>query len=61
MRADGYALLATLLRSEPDNHLLDTLAVALHDGTEFGAAIGELAAAAAAHPQDAVAEEFHTL
>ena len=61
MRGDGYALLATLLRSEPDNHLLDTLAVALHDGTEFGTAIGELAAAAAVHPQDAVAEEFHTL
>ncbi len=61
MRADSYALLATLLRCEPDNHLLDTLAVALHDGTEFGKAIGDLAAAAAVHPADAVAEEFHTL
>jgi len=61
MRADSYALLAVLLRREPDDALLDSFAVALHDGTEFGEAIGELAAAASAHSAEAVADEFHAL
>ena len=61
VRADSYALLATLLRREADDALLDKLSAALHDGTEFGQAIGDLAAGAAAHSVEAVAEEFHTL
>lgn len=61
LRADTYALLATLLRHEPDNDLLDILSAAEADDTEFGQAIGNLAAAAAVHPAEAVAEEFHTL
>ena len=61
IRADGYALLAMLLRREPDDTFLEQLSVALYDGTEFGEAVGGLAAAAAAHSSDAVAEEFYTL
>jgi TorA maturation chaperone TorD len=61
LRADTYALLATLLRHEPDNDLLDIISSAEADHTEFGQAIGDLAAAAAVHPADAVAEEFHIL
>ncbi len=61
LRADIYALLATLLRREPDNDLLDMLSSAEADHTEFGQAIGDLAAAAAVHPADTIADEFHTL
>ena len=61
LRADTYALLATLLRHEPDNDLLDILSAAEADDTEFGQAIADLAAAAAVYPADAIADEFHTL
>ena len=61
LRADTYALLATLLRQQPDNDLLDMLSSAEADHTEFGQAIGDLAAAAAVHPADTIADEFHTL
>lgn len=61
LRADTYALLATLLRDEPDNELLDFLSSAEAGDTEFGQAIGDLAAVAAVYPADAIADEFHTL
>lgn len=61
LRADTYALLATLLRREPDDDLLDIISSAEADDTEFGQAIGDLAAAASAHPANMVADEFHTL
>jgi TorA maturation chaperone TorD len=61
LRADIYALLATLLRSEPENDFLDSLAAAESDETEFGQAVGELAAAATAHSREAIDQEFHDL
>lgn len=61
LRADIYALLATLFRAEPENDFLDRLASAEADETEFGKAVGALAAAASAHTRESIAEEFHDL
>lgn len=60
-RAVTYRLLARLLAAAPDQALLDRLSELAGDGTDYGAALGALADAAAnADPRD-VEREFHDL
>lgn len=61
IRAQHWALIATLLVRAPDQALLRRLATLAGDDTALGAARGALAAAAAAADAGAVAEEFHDL
>ncbi len=61
LRANTYALLAALLRSEPDQELLSEIAGLTGDDTEFGRAIGALAETAARHDVDSVTDEFQVL
>ncbi len=61
LRADVYALLATLLRSPADRATLDNLAGLHGDDGELGAAITALAGAAGAASVEAVEDEYHNL
>ncbi len=61
LRANAYALLATLLRTPPTAETLQDLARLEPDDTDLGRAIGSLGAAAAAANAGAVGEEFHDL
>lgn len=61
LRANTYALLAALLRNEPDQELLDELAGLTGDDSELGRAIGSLAETARRHDADAVADEYQVL
>lgn len=61
LRANTYALLATLLRTPPTAETLQDLAQLASDDTELGRAIAALGAAARATTSEAVGEEFHEL
>lgn len=61
LRANTYALLAALLRSEPDQELLDELAGLTGDDGELGTAIAGLAESAGRHDAAAVTDEFQVL
>jgi TorA maturation chaperone TorD len=61
LRADAYALLATLLRTPPTAETLQNLAGLASDDTELGRAVGLLGVAAQATTVDAVGEEYHDL
>ncbi|MPY70337.1 MAG: molecular chaperone TorD [Alphaproteobacteria bacterium] len=61
LRANAYALLAVLLRREPDMGTLRQLAALASDETDMGQALGALAEAARAADPEAVTEEFETL
>lgn len=61
MRADIYALLATLLRTSPTAETLQHLVRLEADDTDLGRAIGLLAVAAGTTTAEAVDEEFHDL
>jgi TorA maturation chaperone TorD len=61
LRANAYALLAVLLRREPDLGTLRQLAALASDETDMGQALGALAEAARAADPEAVTEEFETL
>jgi TorA maturation chaperone TorD len=60
-RAEFYRLLAALLAAPPDAAFLGGLAMLSGDGSELGAAIGDLAQAAAAASVETVAREYHDL
>jgi TorA maturation chaperone TorD len=60
-RAQLYGLLAQLLRAPPDQAALAALAGIAGDGSELGAALSALAAAARDTPADAVSREYHDL
>jgi TorA maturation chaperone TorD len=61
LRADAYALLAILLRSEPDAETLRQVAGLGADESEMGQALGALAKAARKTDAVTVAEEFQAL
>lgn len=61
LRANTYGLLAALLRSEPDQELLNEIAGLSGDDSELGRAIGELAENAGRHDAESVADEFQVL
>lgn len=61
LRANAYALLATLLRTPPTAETLQNLTRLDSDDTELGRAIGLLGVAAQATTVEAVGEEYHDL
>ncbi len=61
LRANTYALLARLLRTQPDAEALAELAGFQTDGTEMGRALAALAEAARDATPDSVDDEFHDL
>ncbi len=61
LRANTYALLASLLRAPPDSATLADLAKLRVDDTEMGRALGALEAAAREAAPEAVDEEYHDL
>lgn len=61
LRANTYALLARLLRSQPDAEMLSELAGIPSGDTELGRAVGALAAAARETTLEAADDEFHVL
>src|SRR5262249_8643285 len=61
VRAQEYALLATLLARAPDAALLRRVAILTGDATPLGLAHAALAEAAAAHSADQIAREYFAL
>jgi len=61
LRANTYALLAALLRRQPDSQTLAELAELPADETEMGRALGALAAAARETTVEAVDDEYHDI
>lgn len=61
LRANTYALLAVLLRKEPDRAVLDDVAELSGDETDLGRAIRVLAAAAGRASVESVTDEFQVL
>ncbi len=61
LRVNLYRLMARLLALPPDRELLDTLGALSGDNTDFGAAIGDLSAAAQALSEGEAREEYHDL
>lgn len=60
-RVQEYALLANLLKREPDGDLLERIAAVKGDGSELGIAHTRLAQSAAQMTPDAVSEEYFDL
>ena len=61
LRANAYALLARLLRAQPDDETLAGLTELHSDDTEMGRAFAALADAAREAAPESLAEEFHDL
>ena len=61
LRAQVYSLLARLLAAPPDREVLGYVRGLEGDRSDFGQAIGALAAAAAASSPEAIEEEYNTL
>ena len=60
-RAEIYRMLACLLAAPPNTALLDALMQVSGDDSTVGAALGDLARAAAAGTAESVAREYHDL
>lgn len=61
LRAEIYGLLARVLAAPPDAALLQALTQLRGDGSEFGAAFGDLARAAGSTTVEAAGREYHDL
>ena len=61
LRANTYALLATLLRKEPDQNTLRSLAELPSDESELGQALAALGESARSRDAESVADEFYAL